>query len=271
LPGQPVPAIGDRVVSVELVNAEEIFRKNSFSDSTKDGVRFHSIGERVDLPYIFTFMVQIVPLKEEKPGILQRISVVLGLSAPPEKGEGEEEKKLSVRLVLESADETTKIIDLPIVEADDWFLSDRGLDLKTETVEFRAAGIGEALALGTARTVRYTFLVYHTLHSLLDGTVSPRALNGPVGIVEILYRFAHAGWAEFLILLCLIGANLAVINLLPIPPLDGGHVVFLVYEGIFGRPPNEIVQVILSYAGLFLIVLLMVWTVSLDLSCIARL
>jgi len=78
------------------------------------------------------------------------------------------------------------------------------------------------------------------------------------------------GWSEYLILLCLIGANLAVINLLPIPPLDGGHVLFLLYEGIFRRPPNELIQVILSYAGLFLIILLMVWTVSLDLACITR-
>ena len=245
LPGQPVPAVGDRLVSVELINGGAILRTNSFSDRTSEGLRFHSIGERVDVPYIFSLFLQIVPTRNA-------------------------ELPISIRLVLESPDETTKIVELPVLEATDWFLPERGFTLKTDEVEFLTDNIGEALALGATRTVTYTLLVYRTLHSLFDGTVSARALNGPVGIVEVLYRFAHMGFGEFLFLLALIGANLAVINLLPIPPLDGGHVVFLTYEGIFGRPPNELVQVILSYAGLLLILALMVWTVSLDLGCIPR-
>jgi regulator of sigma E protease len=143
--------------------------------------------------------------------------------------------------------------------------------MKVEHTTIQAAGIGEELALGTYKTADLSLLIYKTLKSLADGTVSPKALHGPVGIVEIMYKIAQSGWAEYLILLCLIGANLAVINLLPIPPLDGGHVVFLTYEGIFRRPPNELIQVILSYFGLFLIILLMVWTVTLDLSCVPRL
>jgi regulator of sigma E protease len=54
-------------------------------------------------------------------------------------------------------------------------------------------------------------------------------------------------------------------------PLDGGHAVFLIYEGIFRRPPHELVLVVLSYLGLFLILLLMIWTLSLDFTCIPRL
>ena len=257
LPGQPVPTVGDRLVSVELVNCAPFLVKNSFSDRISDGLfrssglRIHSIGERVDVPYIFTYLLQRAPALEPQ--------------------EGEEPRPLGIRLILESPDEKTKIVEMPILDATDWFQSERGFNLTTELVEFRAAGIGEALVFGTIRTVDYTFLVYRSLNSLINGTVSPRALNGPVGIIDILYRFAHAGLSDFLILLCLIGANLAVINLLPIPPLDGGHVVFLTYEGIFSRPPNELVQVILSYFGLFLILLLMVWTVSLDVGCIPRL
>jgi len=268
LPGQPVPVAGDRVVSVEFVNCARLLITNSFSRETDTGFLFHSIGERVDLPYIFTYMLQRASLGEKRPGILRRMSDALGLSTPPE--DDGEEKILFVRLVLESPDERTKIVDLPILEATDWFQQDRGFSLKSELIEYQAQSIGEALVLGTVRTVDYTLLVYRSVNSLINGTVSPRALNGPVGIVEILYRIALSGWVEFLILLCLIGANLAVINLLPIPPLDGGHVVFLTYEGIFGRPPNELVQVILSYAGLLLIFALMVWTVSLDLACIPR-
>jgi regulator of sigma E protease len=92
-----------------------------------------------------------------------------------------------------------------------------------------------------------------------------------VAIVQVAYRFASDGLSPYLMLLCLIGANLAVINILPILPLDGGHAMFLIYEGIFRRPPHELVLVVLSYFGLFLILLLMIWTLSLDFTCIPRL
>jgi regulator of sigma E protease len=83
--------------------------------------------------------------------------------------------------------------------------------------------------------------------------------------------FADGGFGSYLMFLCLIGANLAVINIFPMLPLDGGHAVFLIYEGIFRRPPHELVLVVLSYLGLFLILLLMIWTLSLDFTCIPRL
>ncbi|MBO7679019.1 MAG: site-2 protease family protein, partial [Thermoguttaceae bacterium] len=63
-----------------------------------------------------------------------------------------------------------------------------------------------------------------------------------------------------------ISANLAVVNILPIPVLDGGHLVFLLYEAIFRKPANENVQVILSYIGLFLLLALMAWVILLDIA-----
>jgi regulator of sigma E protease len=246
------PAIGDRVTGVELVNCEPLpLRKNSFSAKTNDGgFFFHSIGNRVDMPYIFAYLLQETQPRNFKTG--------------------EEKKPLAVRLTLESPNGDLKTALLPITESTDWFHLERGFVLKPDLALFKAAGWGDALVSGTAKTIEFSLLVYTSLNSLINGTVSPKALHGPVGIVEIMYKIAQGPWSEFLMLLCLVGANLAVVNLLPIPPLDGGHVLFLTYEGIFRRPPNELVQVILSYFGLFLIVLLLVWTVSLDLSCIPR-
>jgi len=257
LSGQPIPAIGDKVVGVEFVNCERLLKSNSFSEVTKDGGFFiHDIGNKIDIPYIFAYLLQDAQLK--KPSWLERLF-------------GEQEEKdspLSVRLILDSPEGNTRIVDLPIVESIDWFNMERGFGLKSELAIFKAAGIGEALNLGTVRMVDYSLLVYKSVNALINGTVSTKALNGPVGIVMIIYEIAQSDWSKYLMLLCLIGANLAVINIFPIPPLDGGHVVFLLYEGIFRRTPNELVQVVLSYLGLFLIILLMVWTVSLDLSCI---
>ena len=242
---------GDKVVAVEFVNSEALLQSTSFCEASHEGFFINSIGSKIDIPYIFTSLLQD--------------------ARPKSPGKGEKEKTLSVRLTLESFDGTRTVVNLPILESTDWFHTERGFGLRPEQEVFKAAGIGEALMLGTSRMIYYSAFVYRSVDALVNGRVSTRALYGPVGIVMIIYDVAQTDWSRFLMLLCLIGANLAVINLFPIPPLDGGLVLFLLYEGIFRRPPNELVQVILSYFGLFLILLLMVWTLSLDLTCIPRL
>ena len=78
------------------------------------------------------------------------------------------------------------------------------------------------------------------------------------------------GLGRLLLFLTMLSANLAVINFLPIPVLDGGHMVFLLYELIRGKPPSEHVVGILSYVGLVLLLSLMLFVFGLDLGLIAR-
>ena len=75
----------------------------------------------------------------------------------------------------------------------------------------------------------------------------------------------------FLLFLTFLSANLAVVNFLPIPILDGGHMLFLAYEGIFRRPVSERVQVVLTYGGLFMILGLMLFVIFLDIGRIVSL
>jgi regulator of sigma E protease len=72
--------------------------------------------------------------------------------------------------------------------------------------------------------------------------------------------------SRLLLFLTMLSANLAIVNFLPIPVLDGGHMVFLAYEGIFRRPVTEKVQVALTYAGLLFILGLMAFVIFLDVS-----
>ena len=81
---------------------------------------------------------------------------------------------------------------------------------------------------------------------------------------------ADQGTAKLLLFLTMLSANLAVLNFLPIPLLDGGHMMFLIYEGIRGKPANERVQVVLTYVGLIFILALMVWVLGLDFGLISR-
>lgn len=152
----------------------------------------------------------------------------------------------------------------------DWFFPDRDLIFKPMTFRMRAASLGEAFQMGARETWVSVTLIYRILNRLGRGDVSPRALVGPIGLVQTAYRVASQGAGRFLLFLTLLSANLAVVNFLPIPVLDGGHMVFLLYEGIRGKPPSEAVYVGLSYLGLAIILGIMLWVFGLDLGFIAR-
>ena len=81
---------------------------------------------------------------------------------------------------------------------------------------------------------------------------------------------AKQSTGNLLIILTFLSANLAVINFLPIPLLDGGHMVLLTWEGIRGKPADERIQLVLTYIGLFVVLGLMFWVIGLDIGLIPR-
>ncbi|MBN1589752.1 MAG: site-2 protease family protein [Pirellulales bacterium] len=163
-----------------------------------------------------------------------------------------------------------KTVELTPVEVSDWFNPDRGF--VTQPLEFTltAKSLGEAMKLGGAETLEQATLVLRLLRRLSGGQISAKVIGGPITIAKVAADAAGKGISAFLIFLTMISATLAVINFLPIPVLDGGHFVFLLYEGIRGKPADERVQLILSYVGLFLILTLMVWAIGLDIGLISR-
>ncbi|MGL6195447.1 MAG: site-2 protease family protein, partial [Thermoguttaceae bacterium] len=177
----------------------------------------------------------------------------------------------AVKLHCVSDQEDAKIVtkEFKAQTSTDWFDDDRGMNFELERFTMRTGSVIVAAKLGFFKTVDGTLAVYRFLRNI-GGRVSARAMGGPVAIVQIAYNIASESVGRFLLLLCLLGANLAVLNILPIPVLDGGHLVFLAYEGIFRKPPNESVQVGLSYLGLLLLLGLMFWAISLDLGFISR-
>jgi len=116
-----------------------------------------------------------------------------------------------------------------------------------------ATGPLNAAALGLQKTNQFIVNTYYTLLRLIQGALSPEAVRGPVGIVDAGTTIAKRGVSWFLYFLGLISINLAVINFLPIPILDGGHIVFLIIEKIKGSPPSPAVQNAALFAGLALI------------------
>jgi regulator of sigma E protease len=102
-------------------------------------------------------------------------------------------------------------------------------------------------------------LLLTTLRDLFTGALSPRNLGGLLAIGEASGESAEQGPATYLFFLAFLSVNLAVLNLLPIPILDGGHLMFLAIEAVRGRPLSVESRIRLSHVGLIIVVGLMLW------------
>jgi regulator of sigma E protease len=106
----------------------------------------------------------------------------------------------------------------------------------------------------TGSMIKLTFVV---LGKLFAGAISPKTLAGPIGIAQMSGQVAQAGPLAFLSFLALLSINLGVLNLLPIPILDGGHLLFFFIEAVMGKPLSIKKREMAQQVGLFLLIVLM--------------
>jgi regulator of sigma E protease len=121
-----------------------------------------------------------------------------------------------------------------------------------------------ALAKAWDLEVFHTVLTHKALFYLFTGQISPKNLMGPLGIIQMSGQAAKAGIATLLQLLAILSVSLAVINLLPLPALDGGHLVFLLIELVTRKRISPVWQERITTAGFFLLMALMVFVLYND-------
>ena len=158
---------------------------------------------------------------------------------------------------------------LGMTAAESWFMPERGFVLPYEIVTVKAHSLGEAFSLGFLETRDAVLQVYMFLRKI-GSQISLYSLGGPKTIAQAAGYAAYDGVAQLLLFLTLLSANLAVINFLPIPLLDGGHMVFLILEGVLRRPVSERVVVAFHYVGFLFIISLMLFVLGLDFGLIPR-
>ncbi|MDI6448470.1 site-2 protease family protein [Anaerobaca lacustris] len=118
----------------------------------------------------------------------------------------------------------------------------------------------EAIKMGYRRTVMFVAMTYVTLKQLVAGLLSPQLLMGPVGIMVSSYQIvAREPLVYYAYFLGLIGASIAVLNLMPMPPFDGGLIVLMLVEKIKGSPLSEKAQGVLAYAGWVIVGTLLIY------------
>lgn len=125
--------------------------------------------------------------------------------------------------------------------------------------------LGGAMAAGSRQTLAASTLIIRSLRGMIKGMISPRTLGGPIAIGQMAGESIRLGVDYFLGFMALISVNLAVLNLLPVPVLDGGQFIFLLAEGIIRKPLSLKLRERLTAVGLVLIVLLMVFAFSNDI------
>ena len=116
----------------------------------------------------------------------------------------------------------------------------------------------QALWESIDQTYNITKLTVVTVIKLIQGKISAKTLGGPIMIAEMAGQQAKEGIASLAFFIALISINLTIINFLPIPVLDGGHLAFFFVEAIIGRPVSIKVQEIAQQTGIFVLILLMI-------------
>jgi regulator of sigma E protease len=155
-------------------------------------------------------------------------------------------------------------VELQSVASTEYFNPNRGLMLSSLDQEFHAESWGDALALGGRQTLEDALKIVVFLKKLVTGKLSVKGLGGPGTIAVVATAEASESPTRLLMFLTLLSANLAVVNFLPIPVLDGGHMIFLMWEGIRGKPPSEKWQIGLTLAGFAFVLSLMLFVIGLD-------
>lgn len=165
--------------------------------------------------------------------------------------------------VMENGKERT--VTLTPVADPDWPLPMRGFITEASSQLELATSVPDALHKAWNYSRNQALNIYFTLGSLVTGRLSPTELNGPVTIAKVAYSMAEQGISSLLLFLSFLSINLAVLNFLPIPVLDGGHMFFLFWEAISRRKPSEAIQRVATVIGLMFVVSLMVFVLFLDL------
>ena len=139
-------------------------------------------------------------------------------------------------------------------------------EIPDSRIRRQSRGPIEALGAAVNRTYELTIFTFESMWKMVQGLISTKNLSGPIAIAQIAASTAESGFATWLSFLALLSISLGAINLLPIPVLDGGHIVFHVVEGLMGRPVPEQIQIMSFQVGLAAVFTLMMFAIYNDVA-----
>jgi len=130
-------------------------------------------------------------------------------------------------------------------------------------------GFGQAISLSVEKNIEMSRLIFQTLGGLFTRETSPKQLMGPIAIAQLSGESAQLGWIALITLMASISLNLGLLNLMPVPVLDGGHIFIMALEGLARRDFSQAVKEKMLMAGFAVILMLMVTVIYNDLTRIS--
>lgn len=140
-----------------------------------------------------------------------------------------------------------------------------GIGIADETVSVDP-GFWGAVQMGFEKNLEYSGMIFQTVWGLISGETSPKQLMGPVAMAQLSGESAQLGWIALLALMAQISLNLGLLNLLPIPVLDGGHIFIMALEGLARRDFSLRLKEKMLFAGFVVLMMLMVTVIYNDLT-----
>jgi len=140
-----------------------------------------------------------------------------------------------------------------------------GIKPSSDALVIRKESLAQAPWVGAQQTALYTWKTIDVLYGMLSLQISPRGLGGPIAIAKMAGESAKAGLVYYLFLIAFLSVNLAVLNFLPIPVLDGGHIFFFLIELVLGRPVSLKSREIAQQVGMAILLLLMIFVIYNDI------
>jgi regulator of sigma E protease len=133
-------------------------------------------------------------------------------------------------------------------------------------VTVQKLNIFQSAAYGVTQAWQIAELTVLAIGKIIAGTLSPKNLGGPIMIAQLAGQQAEAGIVNFIFFIALLSVNLGIINLLPIPVLDGGHLLFFLIEAVTRRPLNHKMREVAQQVGIFVLILLMIFVFYNDIA-----
>ena len=171
-----------------------------------------------------------------------------------------------LRLLVRRGESRRDVLVTPALRGDVGLI---GVSISPFEVRTIDPGFFEAFQLSLARNYEWSGLIFETLVGLFTADTSPRQLVGPLGIAQLSGGAAEIGLVALLSLMSMISLNLGILNLLPIPVLDGGHIAIMAIEGVSRRDFSLRVKERMLLVGFVALMMLMVTVIYNDLTRIA--
>ena len=175
---------------------------------------------------------------------------------------GVEQEVLPPLPVLAMRGEEQLDVEVKLAASPSW---DYGIGLSGRTEVVKETSFLAAIGTGVNRAKAMVRDAFLSFQRILTGRISTKNLGGIITIGRTTHSIANIGMIPFLFFLCMISIHLGVLNLLPIPALDGGHLLFLLIEALRGKPVSERVQIWFNLGGFVVVMSLVIFVTILDI------